>query len=46
MKGTVWSKTKEQVPDPDWNGRPATSEDYMQRVRGFVDMKQRLKDVL
>jgi hypothetical protein len=40
-----WPAAQEQIPDPDWGGRPATRDDYMQRIRDYVDMDRRLKGV-
>jgi len=41
-----WSAARQQIPDPDWNGRPATRGEYMSQIRAFVDMQRRLADVL
>lgn len=40
-----WPDAKEQTPDPDWGGRPASREAYMERIASFVDMRRRLRAV-
>ncbi len=40
-----WPAAQEQVPDPDWNGRPASLDAYMAQIRRYVDMGVRLEDV-
>lgn len=40
-----WPQAREQIPDPDWGGRPATLDAYWERIAAFVDMDRWLRDV-
>ena len=41
--GKSWEQVQQQLPDPDWRGKPKSLEDYIGQIKSFVDMPMRFK---
>ncbi|WP_281613240.1 hypothetical protein [Flammeovirga sp. SubArs3] len=35
-----------EIPDPNWNPRPRSAEEYIQQRKEYVDIKNRYKDII
>jgi hypothetical protein len=40
-----WPQAEKQIPDPDWNGRPRSREEYIQSIRDLANMETDLRGV-
>jgi len=46
FKNKSWEAVKKQIPDPDWNGSFNSLDEYWVRIKKFVNLPQRYRDVI